>query len=161
MTEELNKGGRPSITEEDKRIMLQKLEPYLKSGLSVRKALLEAQVPNSTFYRLMDEDEGFREQIERFRNFTAVLLNNAVGRHLQAIIQKQNGYKEKDGTVVPPTKLNREEISFLEWFALNSNLTKQEFGERKDITMFDPEAEIQKVKGILEEKTDKKLLPLQ
>ena len=150
-------GGRPIFyTKEEKQKVLAKLEPHLKSGLSTRKALLESEIHSGTFYRLMNEDEEFREQIERYRHFPSILLNNAIMRHLSDIIQKQQS-KDKEGKSV---LLTGKEINFLQWFALNSNLTKQEYGERKDISMFDAEAEIQKVKGILEEKTTKELPPI-
>lgn len=161
MAEETNKGGRPAITEEEKRDIVSKLEPYLKSGLSISKALLEAGVARTTFYRLMDEDEKFRDKIGQFRNFTAVLLNNAIVGELQAIIKKQNGWTDpKTKKVHPPEKLKKEDREFLWKFALTSNLTKGEFGERKDVNLFDPEAEIQKIKGIIDESTTKDLPPL-
>lgn len=159
MIEQGNLGGRPESTPEEKEarktLLLQKIEPYLKSGLSTRKALLESKVANSEFYRLMDEDEGFREQIETFKNFTSVLLNNAIVRELQDILQRQNGFIDENGKKVKSQKLTRDDRKFLQWYAVTSNSTKQEYGERKDISFFDPEAEIQKIKGILKEKTTK------
>lgn len=140
-----DEGGRPETTEGEKQEMLSKLEPYLKSGFSVRKALIETGISNATFYRLMDRDERFREQINRFRQFVSVLLNNSIVRQLQDIIQKQNGK-------IP---LNDKDISFLQWFATNSNLTREEFGERKDIGIYDPEVEIQKLNKLIEEATKK------
>lgn len=138
-------GGRPETTEEEKNVMLQKLEPYLKSGLSVRKALREAGIPNSTFYDIMNRDTKFSEQINRFRQFVSVLLNNAIVRQLQGIIQKQQDKVE----------LTKDDLYFLEWFATNSNLTREEFGERKDIALVDPEVELNKVMTIIEEQTTK------
>lgn len=143
MKDEKNKGGRPPINEEQKKQMLSKLEPYLKSGLSVRKALKEAQISSATFYRIMDKDEGFREQIDRFRQFVAVLLNNSLVRELQNIIKKQN-----DGQ-----PLTSEDKSFLWKFATTSNLTREEFGERKTIGLYDPEVEIQRVANLIDEAT--------
>lgn len=157
MAEEEKKEGRPAITEEEKRGIVSKLEPYLKSGLSISKALLEAGVARTTFYRLMDENEEFRDKINQFRNFTPVLLNNALVGELQAIIKKQNGWTDDKGKKHPPEKLKKEDREFLWKFALTSNLTKGEFGERKDVNLFDPEAEIQKIKGIIDESTTKDL----
>lgn len=152
MAEEKNKGGRPPLTPEEKnqkiQEMSQKLEPYLKSGLSVRKALAEAQISKDMFYRMMDEDEGFRDKIDTFKNFVSVLLNNTLIRELQSIIEKQNGNETKG---IKPQRLDAIDIGFLKWFALNSNSTKEEWGERKDVTLFDPETEIQKVKKMIEE----------
>ena len=48
-----NKIGRPSITEGEKDMIVRKLEPYLKSGLSIRKACQLTQIPKSTIYDLI------------------------------------------------------------------------------------------------------------
>lgn len=145
------KGGRPHLTPEQiaekKKEILQKIEPYLKTGLSVNKAIREAQVHNSEFYKYMNEDELFREKINQYRQYIAILLNSSLVSHLREIVNRQAEKKP----------LHKEDIAFLQWFALNSNLTKGEFGERKDVNLFDPEAEIQKVKGILEEETTKEI----
>ena len=160
MEEETKKPGNQPITAEDKQKLVRQLEPYLKSGLSISKSLLEAGVARTTFYKLMDEDEAFRDKINQFRNFTPVLLNNALVGELQAIIKKQNGWTDDKGKKHPPEKLKKEDKEFLWKFALTSNLTKGEFGERKDVNLFDPEAEIQKIKGIIDESTTKDLEPL-
>jgi hypothetical protein len=146
-----NKEGRPEITEDEKKEMLQKLEPYLKSGISVRKALKEAQIPNSTFYKLMERDEQFREQIDRFKQFISIILNNSIIRHLHTIVAKQT---PKEGEA--EELLTKEDMEFLKWFATNSNLTKEEYGERKDIGIVDPESEIHRISGLIEELTDGK-----
>lgn len=155
--------GRPKLTPEqikDKKLkVVQKIEPYLKSGLSVHKALREAKIVKSEFYEFMSSDEDFRDTIDTFRQFTAVLLNNAIVSELQTIIKKQNGYKDpKTGKDIRPQKLSKEDKEFLWKFALNSNITKQEWGERKDVNLFDPEAEIQKIKGMLEGNTTKEII---
>lgn len=145
-------GGRPPLTEEQikeqKEDILRKIEPYLKSGLSIGKALYEAQIAKTRFYEYYADDPSFAEKINGFRNFVAVLLNNALVRQLHTIIEKQNGDDKKK---LKPKELKASEIEFLKWFALNSNLTKDEFGERKNVNLFDPEAEIQKVKKIIEQ----------
>lgn len=167
--EEKGKAGRPPSTPEEitarKALLLQRIEPYLKTGLSVNKALHEAQIANSEFYEYMGADEDFRERINTFRQFVAVLLNNAIVTELQGITRKQNEYtykvKDKNGKEVEkvhtPEPLTKEDKNFLWKFALNSNLTKAEFGERKDINLFDPEAEIQKVKSLLEAGSTKEI----
>lgn len=159
MAEEKNKGGRPPMTPEQraKKIqeMSQKLEPYLKSGLSIRKALGEAKISKDSFYRMMDADEGFRDTINRYRQFVAVLLNNAIVRELMTIVEKQNGNEAKN---IKPQALSKEDRQFLFWFALNSNNTKEEYGRRENISLYDPEAEIQRVKSLLEQQTTKEIL---
>lgn len=159
MAEEKNKGGRPHLTEaqkaERKEYLLQKLEPYLKSGLSVNKALCETKIHNSEFYKFMAEDEFFRDGVSRFRQYIAVLVNQAIVTELFAIVEKQNGNEAKN---IDPQPLSKDDIKFLMWFALNSNLTKEEWGRRENINLYDPEAEIQRVKSILEEQTTKQIL---
>jgi len=136
-----NDRGRPEITEVEKQEMVSKLEPYLKSGLSVRKALGETQVPKATFYKLMDRDEHFRDQINRFRQFLAVLANNSIVRQLQGIAKKQNDN----------TPLSKDDQDFLWKFVTNSNLTREEYGERKDIGLYDPEVEIHRLFEVIHE----------
>jgi hypothetical protein len=155
MAEEKNKVGRPSITDEEKELILQKLEPLLKSGVGIQKALLEAQIPSSTFYKLMDEDEEFMERINTYRQYLSVVTNNAIFKHLQQITDKQKGDEIKG---IKPQALSKEDIDFLKWYALNSVHCKDEFGNRQNINMaFDPEQEIQKVKRLIEENTTKEL----
>lgn len=157
-----SKVGRPSLTPEEikekKRDILSKIEPYLKTGLSVNKALREAHIGNREFYEFMSADEHFREKINEYRQFVSVLVNNAIVKELMNITAKQAGGKKTINgkeVIVPPKSLDAGDKDFLKWMALNSNSTKQEFGERKDINLYDPEAEIQKVHGILEEETNK------
>lgn len=156
MADGKNKGGRPQSTPEEvkarKDLLLQKIEPYLKTGLSVNKALGEAQIANSEFYRYMEEDEGFRERITVFRNFVPVLLNNILVGELMDISARQNPAKG-----IKKNKLTKEDKEFLWNFAKLSNLTKGEFGERKHIDLFDPEAEIQKVKGLIDESSSEEI----
>ena len=141
-----NPEGNQPLTQEQKDDIVRRLEPYLKSGLSVRKSLIEAEIPRSTFYDLMSNDLEFADKINRFRQFVSVLLNNAIVRQLQAIIKKQN---DKD-------ELTDKEQGFMQWFALNSNLTKDEFGERKEVGIYDPEVEIQKIARIIDSQQPKK-----
>jgi len=139
--------GRPETTQEEKNIILHKLEPYLKTGLSVRKALLQAEIANSSFYDIMEKDPIFSEQIAVFQQFISIMLNSSVTSHLQSIVKKQNDKLD----------LTSDDIKFMEWFALNSNITKEEYGERKKVNFTDPEVEIQKVKKLLEENTTKEI----
>ncbi len=152
--EDQNKGGRPPISQEQKQEMLSKLEPYLKIGLSIRKACIQAGIPRANFYKCNEEDEEFRYQIERFQQFLSVLVNNAIVRELQVIVEKQNG---NEATGIRPQFLNKDDIKFLWKFVLNSNLTKEEWGRRENVSSFDPEVEIQKVKAIMIESTTRQI----
>lgn len=157
MTNSKHPGGRPPVSEEDKNEMLRKLEPYLKSGLSLRKSIIEAGIASTTFYKYKSEDPTFRSKIEHFQQYLPVLFNSSIVKHLHSIVRKQAGYKEADGTVVPPEKLNRDDLSFMFWFGTNSNLTKNEYGNRAAVDTFDPEMELQKMKDMIDEEFDKKM----
>lgn len=142
-----NKGGRPYLTEaqktERKEGLLQKLEPYLKSGLSVNKALSEAKVFNSEFYKYMAEDRLFGEKIALFRQYIAVLACQAIVQELFTIVHKQHRNEP----------LSKEDRDFLWLYALNSNLCQEEWGRRQNINSFDPEMEIQRVKQLIQAST--------
>lgn len=154
MSDSKNKGGRPEISEEQKQSFLRKLQPYLQSGMNMGKALQEAQIPKSTFYDLMRRDVEFSEEIQHLKNYISVLVNNAIIRELMIISEKQNGNSAKG---IMPQPLSKDDRKFLWKFALNSNLTTEEFGRRHRTELFDPEAEIQKVKRIIEENSSKEI----
>lgn len=153
MLKRMNKGGRPRLTEEEKKLRMEylfrKLEAYLMSGLSVNKALREAKVFNSEFYKYMREDRLFREKIARCRQFIGVLANKAIITELFTIFDKQNGNEAKN---TEPQPLSKDDIGFLCWFALNSNLCREEWGRCKNVDLFDPEFEIQRVKRLIQDR---------
>lgn len=146
-----NLGGRPGVTQLEKEDMVRKLDPYLKSGISIRKALSEAGISKTTFYKLMDKDEWFRDTIERQKQYLSVLLNSSIVKHLHEIVRLQNGYADKNGNEVPPKKLKKVDIDFLWKFATTSNLTKEEYGDRKAVSLYDPEAELQRLMRIIDQ----------
>lgn len=145
-----NKGGRPFLTDkqksERKEYILLKLEPYLKSGLSVNKALKEAKVFNSEFYRYMKEDRLFGEKIAKFRQYIAILANQAIVTELFRIVQKQNGNKNMG---ISPQSLSKDDKNFLWWFALNANVCREEWGRRKTAFSFDANMELHKVQELI------------
>lgn len=154
-----DKGGRPFLTEkqksERKELILIKLEPYLKSGLSISKSLNEAKVHNSEFYKYMKEDRLFGEKIAKFRQYISILLNQIIVNELLRIVQKQKGSLENQ---IPPQSLDKNDIEFLWWYALNANVCREEWGRRNQVIHFDPEMELQKIKQIISETIDEKLL---
>jgi len=151
-----NKGGRPPLSTDDKNEMLHKLEPYLKSGLSLRKSIIEAGIASTTFYKYKSQDPSFRSKIEHFQQYLSVLLNSSIVKHLHELVRKQAGYKKEDGTLVLPQALNTKDLAFLQWFATTSNLTKDEYGDRTILSTFEPELELQKMKAMIEEEVEKK-----
>ena len=153
---DINKSrGRKPVSEEMKKDMVSKIEPYLKSGLSIRASLSEAGISRATFYRIMSEDEKFRDQITQFRNYVSILVNNTIVGELMRIAEKQSGNSEKG---IKPKLLSSQEIKFIWKFALKSNLTQEEFGRTKNDDTFDPEEEIQKVKNIIDQSASDEIL---
>lgn len=148
MENKKNTGGRPILTDKQKKekqeMVLLKLEPYLKSGLSVNKSLQQAKIANSEFYRMMRESEGFWERIERFKQYTSVLANSVLVKHLHYIVAKQSNREQ----------LSQIDIKFLWWFAINNNNTQEEFGKREQVPNFDPQGELLKIKDMIDKEID-------
>lgn len=157
MVDEKHPGGRPPLSEENKLDMLRKLEPYLKSGLSLRKSIIEAGISMTTFYKYKKEDESFRSKIERYQQYLSILVNSSIVKHLHEIVRKQAGYTGADGVAVLPQTLNGEDLAFLFWYAKTSNLTKEEYGDRTTVSLFDPEAELQKMKDMIDAEVEAKI----
>ena len=132
----------PAFTEESKLRMVQRVEPYLKAGLSIRKACLLSGVPRSSLYKIIEEDEFLRDQIDQFRIYLNVLTITIISRHLHSIIKKQQSGIE----------LSSEDLNFVKWYALNSNQCKEEFGwKARSTPPFDPEAEIMRLNSLIEQ----------
>lgn len=141
--------GRPPDTPEEvvgkKNAMLAKVEPYLKSGLSIRKACLEAGVERTQLYDYMAEDDSFSNQIHAYQQYMSVVVANTIVREVIQIAQKQNPTKDDKGNSIPAKPLSAPEMELVKWYALNSKMAKEEFGDRKEIVTFDPEAELKKL----------------
>ena len=146
MTQVKNKGGRPVLTEEQKTLrkeyLLNKIQPYLMSGLSVNKALHEAKILNSEFYKYMKEDKLFGEKVVRFRQYIAVLTTQAVATELFHIVQKQHSELSKNTS---PQSLSRDDMRFLFWYALNANVCIEEWGRKNKYYSFDSQYEIHRI----------------
>lgn len=145
---EKKKLGRPRVSEEEKEAYFRKLEPYLKMGLSINKSCLEANIPKSTIYDIIQYDADFAERIKKAQQYTSIIVSSAIVNQILSIAQKQN---PKEGEKKIP--LTRDEIEFLKWYALNSNITRGEFGERKDVGLIDPESEIRRLVGLIDDLT--------
>lgn len=63
------KVGRPPL---EKKILFQKLQPFLKAGYSIPKACILAKVSKSTVYNYCKQDEDFWNEIERERNLVSI-----------------------------------------------------------------------------------------
>lgn len=126
--------------------MVSKIAPHLKTGLSIRKSVLEAKISRATFYRYMQNDKEFREQITHFCNFNTVLLHNALFQQLITIVTRQNGQPEKG---IPPQMLEKEDVRFLQWYALKHKQCREEFGNRNRTNAIDANTEIYKLNTII------------
>ena len=126
------KSGRKPLVDEEVDLIFRKLEPYLKKGLSLNKACLEAQIPKSTAYDLYREYDEFAERIDACKNYHSLLVGDVFTRELEKIVEKQNQGEN----------LSVSDVKFVQWVALNGKATKDEYG-RKDIPIM-PEEEREK-----------------
>lgn len=114
--------GRPALSNKQRDLIFHKVEPYLKAGLGLHKACLQVQLPPSTVYDLYSENDDFAEKVDIAKNYYSVLVSSVITSLLEAIYKKQKRSSKN--------KLNSEEIRFIQWVALNSHATKEEFGAR-------------------------------
>ena len=133
--------ARLPISELNKNLIVQKLEPYLKAGLSLRKACLQSGVARSTVYYLMENDKSFLDNIRRFQQYLSVLISTSISRQLYHIVTKQN----------QNISLSKYDQKFLFWLALNSNQSAEEFGRKQNFSAYDPELEIQSMKRLIDD----------
>lgn len=143
----MNVEGRPKRTPEEIDVIFRKIEPYLKAGLSLNKACQRAEISKSVAYQLYEDDASFAEKIDTAKNHLSALLSDMFYVLLAQIAER---IKNKE-------KLEKDEVDFMKWFATNSKSTKEEFGERKELEVIDPQKEIQRLMAIIEE--DEKKVP--
>lgn len=143
------------ITDQKKDEILRKLEPYLKSGLTVHKACLEAKIPDSTVSDLM-KDEKFAEKIKTFQQYLSVLTANAFYNLLVKLIKKMTGVKNPDGTwKEEPQDLSKNELELLKWHSTKSKITREEYGDRQEVEVINPQERLKKINELLDEKFGK------
>ena len=147
----MSNAGRKPVSKEYADELFRKLEPFLKAGLSVNKACLEAGVPKSTVYDLLQTNNEFSEKIMRSKQFVSVLIANTMMAQLHEIIKKQNPGNDANGNPLPKVPLDKEDLKFLTWFATHSNQTREEFTERKDVNLHDPESEIKRLAKLMDD----------
>lgn len=123
-----SKAGRKPLVDNEVDLIFRKLEPYLKKGLSLHKACLEAQIPKSTAYDLYQEYDAFAERIDACKNYHSLLIGDVFTKELERIAKKQNKGEN----------LSISEVKFVQWVALNGRSAKEEYG-RKDIPVMPAE----------------------
>jgi len=132
--------GRPQISGNEKDLLFRKLEPYLCSGISLRKACREAKVNRAWVYTLIQRDDTFADQISQAKEYLGIYF----GRFIYKIVS-EFCYKILSGK-----QLKSEELDFLKWFALHAKVTSEEFGQRINTgTTIDTEMEFRRFKQIL------------
>lgn len=132
--------GRPQISDTDKDLLFRKLEPYLHSGISLRKACREAKINRAWIYTLIQRDDIFADQIAQAKEYLGIYFSIFIYK-----IVSEYCYKILSGKL-----LKSEELDFLKWFALHAKATSEEFGQRINTgTTIDTEMEFRRFKQIL------------
>lgn len=133
----------PALTTEEIEIIFTRLNPWLQTGLSINKSCQRAEVPPSTVYDLIKENALFAEKVNTARNQVAFDTNDVLTFALKMVA----------GKVRSGESLGKGEIAFVQWFALNNNLTIEEYGERKNLVVESPEDRIKRLDTAAEERT--------
>lgn len=154
--------GRKPVQDNELDIIFRKLEPHLRSGKTLNKALLLAQIPKTTVYKYYGLNDEFTEKIDAARAYTSVLVNDFFFRKLADIMAKQNEqsivdkqYKEKKITRKKYDErtgeigLSAADLDFMKWYATNSHATREEYGNRVELTGKDSEPLVPR--GILDD----------
>ena len=146
LVEKRERGNQP-LTEVEIKSIFHQIEPYLKIGFSLNKASIEAGVPKSTANKLYDNHEWFETQVDKAKHQVALLTSTSFYRLLRIIQDKQvrldllseqlisgeinqSEYDEQSKRYA----LTREDIELLKWNAIHSKATREEYGERSEIT---------------------------
>lgn len=164
-----NLGGRPPLDQSDLDSMVHKLEPFLKSGQSLKRAALNAGIPVSTAYKYYKENEWFMEQIDAFSAYTANLVGNLffgrvvnITKNSQKIddlrkqLDKGEITKEVFADRLLEFDITKEDWDFIKWYATNAKPVRDEYGTRSEVTGKDgepliPESPLKEVAGLLQQ----------
>lgn len=114
----LRRSKTQKLSIHEQQALVSRVEPFLKGGLSIRKACLASGVSRATLYRIMENDNGVRDQINRFQDFLSLLTMIVVSRQLFGIKVKQDLNQ----------KLEWTDLKFVMWFATHSRHCSEEFG---------------------------------
>ena len=114
------KRGNQPLNAEDREFILRKLSPFLNMGLSVNKACLEAEIPKSTVFDLIAEEDDFAEKIAREKNYLAKTTSGMLFNILMDIADR----------VSRKEKVTEADKQFIWTYVNTSGATKFEFGTR-------------------------------
>lgn len=145
---ESNLIGRPQQTVQYLETVVQKLEPYLKQGLSVRKACLLAEIPHTAVYSKMAKLNWFSDRIDACRTYKANLVSGIFMLKLEEIAAKQalvlklrqvlrckNISDAKRLELTDQLKengLKADDYRFLQWLAINDRDFRGLYGVNTD-----------------------------
>lgn len=143
-----SKNGRPELNNSQLDLLVRKMEPYLKRGLSVRKACQLANIPHSTVYDYLNKDQEFSDKIEAIKSYKANLVMDIISYRLEKVVRKVCTLRKLENTLassnLPPNikeklqskisdyELTKEEWKFIEWVALNDKGLSEYFSNTKD-----------------------------
>jgi len=116
------KRGKPPLTQSQIDLIFQKLEPYLVTGLSISRAVFNANVPRSTVYNLYQENKEFADRVNTAQRFFTTIVNDIISGEVRFILDKQENK-------VP---LSRDDRQFIQWIAVNNNAMKRFYTEQKE-----------------------------
>ena len=135
--------SRPKLKPVAIKNMVHKLEPYLKSGLSIRKACSISQIPRSTFNKYYAENEWFMYQIESFRVYQSVTVCGLIAWRLEHIINRVHAVRHfesmNDSLSYLKLKKNMRDFEpsekdwkFIQWLATHSTSLREEYGSQRE-----------------------------
>lgn len=111
--------GKLPLSQDDINIIFHKLDPYLRTGISLNKSCLMADVPKSTVYDLYKENLQFAEKIDTSKNYLSITTSSI----FYTEIERVKSLQLKNKTI------NKEDLRFIQWFALNHKSNYEEFGK--------------------------------
>ncbi len=112
--------GKPFLTQEEIDTTFRKLDPYLKTGVSLNKACLMADIPKSTVYDLYRENLQFAEKIDTSKNYLSIVTSNIFYTEIERIKNSQ----------LNNSSINKNDLNLIQWFALNHKSNSEEFGKQ-------------------------------
>ena len=141
--------GGPPLSTIELETLVRKLEPFLITGLSLRKACALAEIPPATVANQIDKYEWFSNRIEALKAYTPNKHTQIFNYQLELIywrIERVKELQEKrkeepDAGVRANLMLEmirtgptQKDSEFLQWYAVNHKVNREEFGLKTEIS---------------------------
>jgi len=141
--------GRPALPDTELETILQKLKPFLITGLSLPKACALAEIPTSNVYYFQDTKPWFLERINAYKAYTPNKLTQIFNYQLELIYWRiervkelQEKIKEEPDAGVRANLMlemirtgpTQKDSEFLQWYAVNHKVNREEFGLKTEIS---------------------------